>query len=64
MDFTGTDNLFKAIDFRMIVTESAIQRISWKFNPPTGMVGRLVGAHNTSCKADFVMSDRESITEV
>jgi hypothetical protein len=34
-NFIGTENAFKTLDWKKIVTQCAIQRIEWKFNPPT-----------------------------
>ena len=34
-NFTGANNLFNAIDWKMIEGEAAIRRITWKFNPPS-----------------------------
>lgn len=35
-NFVGTDNAFSRLDFTKIAEESAVQRITWRFNPPTG----------------------------
>lgn len=35
-NFVGTDNTFSRLDYNKIAEESAVQRIKWRFNPPTG----------------------------
>jgi hypothetical protein len=34
-NFVGTENLFKSLDWRRIERETRLQRIKWKFNPPS-----------------------------
>jgi hypothetical protein len=34
-NFVGAENLFKKMDWRRIQRESGVQRIQWKFNPPS-----------------------------
>lgn len=35
-NFVGTDNMFSRVSFREIVEKSGVERIKWRFNPPTG----------------------------
>lgn len=47
-NFVGTENLLKKLDWDQIATETSVERIIWKFNPPTvswwgGFWERLVG---------------------
>ncbi|XP_050309972.1 uncharacterized protein LOC126745954 [Anthonomus grandis grandis] len=35
-NFVGTDNMFSRVNFREIVEKSGVERIKWRFNPPTG----------------------------
>lgn len=48
-NFVGTETLFSKLDWDKITTETSIERITWKFNPPSapwwgGFWERLVGA--------------------
>lgn len=47
-NFVGTENAFRKLDWEKIVTNSVIERITWRFSPPTapwwgGFWERLVG---------------------
>lgn len=35
-NFVGTENAFRKLDWKAISEYSAVQRITWRFNPPTG----------------------------
>lgn len=47
-NFVGTENMFNRLDWEKIITDCSVDRISWRFNPPTaswwgGFWERLVG---------------------
>lgn len=51
-NFKGTDNAFETLDWDKIERETSVQRITWRFNPPTaswwgGFFERLIGLVKT-----------------